>query len=412
MASTIDWATLIITIPKADTSLVDIGPPEIRSLNVNMWRLGLKDIEDDEDGMAFLDTHQHTAPVTIGGVTLARVVEVINGYTVTFENGSYAVNLEGANQNIGDVINFNSVQIRSTNSAGLTFSKQIEDQSFTDDRIYIDISNGQTGIAFPLGTPGFPVNNLADAQTIISNRTLPKKLHITGTLVIGATEDISDYNIQGAGSVRLSLIVFTAGAVTTNAAFFGIDLTGTQSGRILAFERCLAGNLLSFEGALVDAGIEGTITLTNTDAEDRIAFIDCVSISSVATGPIIDCNSLLNLNLIIKGYKGPLNIKNVDDASMQVNIDSESILLTIDSSCTAGNILVRGVGKIVDNSAGSTIDTEGFVESENLKELWKLQGLDIDNPMTVTPTSRDAGADVAQTISGDGSSTSTVTRDP
>lgn len=42
-------------------------------------------------------------------------------------------------------------------------------------------------------------------------------------------------------------------------------------------------------------------------------------------------------------------------------------------------------------------------------ELHKIQGLSVGNPMTVTPTSRTAGT-VAQTISGDGENTSTVTR--
>lgn len=45
-----------------------------------------------------------------------------------------------------------------------------------------------------------------------------------------------------------------------------------------------------------------------------------------------------------------------------------------------------------------------------LDELHKLQGLDASNPMTVTPTSRVAGT-ISQTISGDGETTSTVTRD-
>lgn len=42
-------------------------------------------------------------------------------------------------------------------------------------------------------------------------------------------------------------------------------------------------------------------------------------------------------------------------------------------------------------------------------EIHKLQGLDAANPMTVTPTSRVAGG-ISQTISGDGTTTSTVTR--
>lgn len=119
MAISIDWATKVISIPKADTTLVDIGPPEVRELDMDAFRLELKDLEDDEEGMPFLDTHQHTAPLTVAGVTLARVVEIINGYTITFENGTYSVNIVGANSNISDVLNHNSVGVNTANSAGL-----------------------------------------------------------------------------------------------------------------------------------------------------------------------------------------------------------------------------------------------------------------------------------------------------
>jgi hypothetical protein len=69
--------------------------------------------------MAYPDTHRHVAPVSLGGVTLARIIEIINGYTVTFEDGQYAVNLVGANSNVGDVVNVNQVSVRSANSVGL-----------------------------------------------------------------------------------------------------------------------------------------------------------------------------------------------------------------------------------------------------------------------------------------------------
>ena len=42
-------------------------------------------------------------------------------------------------------------------------------------------------------------------------------------------------------------------------------------------------------------------------------------------------------------------------------------------------------------------------------EIWRIMGLDSSNPMTVTPTSRDA-ADISQAITGDGTSSTTVTR--
>lgn len=120
MAITINWPTGVISVPKADMTLVSSSPFEIRELNINTFRLALKDLEDDEQGQIWPTTHNHNTVIEVGGVTLARVVEIINGYTVTFEDGSYAVNLVGANSNIGDVVNLNSVSVRAANSAGLT----------------------------------------------------------------------------------------------------------------------------------------------------------------------------------------------------------------------------------------------------------------------------------------------------
>jgi len=63
-----------------------------------------------------------------------------------------------------------------------------------------------------------------------------------------------------------------------------------------------------------------------------------------------------------------------------------------------------------------TIDWDGAAETTLVDvtplvvELHAIAGLDILNPMTVTPTSRVSGS-VSQTISGDGETTSTVTRD-
>jgi len=116
MSVSVNWDTRVIYVPKA--YLTFLGGTSYQ-LDVNQFRLKLKDLEDDEEGMPFPDTHRHNTEVLLGGITLARVFEIINGYTITFENGSYSVNLVGANQNIVDILNLNSVSVRSFNSAGL-----------------------------------------------------------------------------------------------------------------------------------------------------------------------------------------------------------------------------------------------------------------------------------------------------
>lgn len=116
MALSIDWATKVITVPQADLTNLGGG---VYELDVDAFRLELKAIEDNEDGIVFPDTHRHNTTVTLAGATYARSVELINSYTVEFEDGSYTVVCVGANHNVGDVKVVNSVSLIIGNSAGL-----------------------------------------------------------------------------------------------------------------------------------------------------------------------------------------------------------------------------------------------------------------------------------------------------
>jgi hypothetical protein len=113
------WGQARIFIPRSELTLVQSSPSFIYNLDLNTLRLTLKDLEDDEEGIVFVDTHNHVAPITVGGVTLARVIEIINSYILEFEDGQYSVNLLNANSNVADKVVPNQVSVRSANSAGL-----------------------------------------------------------------------------------------------------------------------------------------------------------------------------------------------------------------------------------------------------------------------------------------------------
>ncbi|MEM1418606.1 MAG: hypothetical protein AAGH15_27175, partial [Myxococcota bacterium] len=76
-------------------------------------------LQASEAGMSFSTTHVHVAPSVAGSATLARVVTLVNGYFVTFEDGQYAVNIVGGNSNVAEATTVNQVSIRPQNSAGL-----------------------------------------------------------------------------------------------------------------------------------------------------------------------------------------------------------------------------------------------------------------------------------------------------
>lgn len=119
MPITIDWGTRVIFIPQSYLTFVS---GNVYEMDAHEFHVDLIDLQDDEEGMAFPDTHRHNSAVSLGGIVLAHVVEIINGYTITFEDGQYAVNIVGANNNISDVTNVNQVSVRTFNSAGMVIS--------------------------------------------------------------------------------------------------------------------------------------------------------------------------------------------------------------------------------------------------------------------------------------------------
>jgi hypothetical protein len=123
-----------------------------------------------------------------------------------------------------------------------------------------------------------------------------------------------------------------------------------------------------------------------------------------------------NTTLVIAGITYARTFEIINGFTVEFE-DGTYTATTIGANHNLSDVKVQSqVSLVTNNSAGLQIVTQGSglsaSEQTKLDELWKLQGLDIANPMTVTPTSRDAGSSVSQTISGDGETTSTVTRDP
>lgn len=140
---TIDWGnTYKIFVPQS--YLTFLGGSTY-SLDVNQFRLDLKNLEDSVEGMSFPKTHNHNTEVVLSGVTYARTFEVISPYSVEFEDGFYTVTTTGANHNIGDTKVPNSVSLVVNNSAGLVSNDSktdIANAVWSDNNTY---NNGEKG---------------------------------------------------------------------------------------------------------------------------------------------------------------------------------------------------------------------------------------------------------------------------
>lgn len=394
MAITVDWAvTQVIDIPQAD--LVATPDPNIFQLNLDAFRLALKDLEAAEQGMPWTDTHAHTAPVSIGATDLARVVEILDPYTITFEDGQYAVEVVGGNSNVGPVTNVNQVSVRTNNSAGLTYSKQAEDSAFEDARVWIDTVDGLPGTVYPRGTPGDPVDNLIDAQIIIQNRNLPKRLQVRGQITAGATANLNGYNIAGA-SERLARLTLTAGVTTVDMVLERIEVTGTFDGRVTARESTALSNISNFTGSMNSVGLQGTIGFGQDPTGNAYELINCFSVVPGTTTPILDFNGLSDQSINIRNFSGGLTLRELNDPDNLVSIDCDPAFVNLDSTVTEGLIVARGVGTVFDNSGPNvSVVKNGLVEGQQLRDLFRYKGLDPDFIKTITENTEGLSYDVS-----------------
>jgi len=378
MSITVDWPSLVINVPKADTTLVQALPTEIRKLDLNAFRLALKDLEDNEQGINWPITHRHNPPVLVGGVELARVVEIINGYTVTFEDGQYAVNLFGANSNVADRVNVNKVSVRSANSAGLVTSSAIEYGEYGGG-VTIDTANmtgnAATGSLYPTGTLRRPCLVLADALVIANSRGF-QRIYVIGNADFTAAHNVDGMIITGTSHVQNQLYL-QDGADCENTVFRDLEIFGVLDGNN-ELNDCIVNSLTYFSGHIHHCGLKGTITLAGDEAS---VISDCKTIDPFSP-PTIDMGGS-GQDLAMPGYSGLLTIKNMNGLNM-VGIGLLGGTVRLDSTVVLGVVQVAGVGSLED-MAGNAIETgtwnggvsvinQTITEDSVVEKVWSIQG--------------------------------------
>ena len=347
MAISINWGTSVINVPKTDLTLVQATPTEIYNMELNWFRLQLKDLEDNEMGISYLKTHDHNTEVQLGGLTFARVIEILDPYTVTFEDGQYAVNLIGANSNVGDKVNVNQVSVRSQNSAGLISTPLIEYASF-EGGVSWDYVNGTASTLFPAGTRLQPTKLLSDVKIIADYRGF-KKIYVLDDAELDSGLNFDDFIIEGDNHTSTQLVVNTNASVH-NTVFKNLWLSGVLDGNN-ELSDCVVENLEYVNGHIHNCGLIGQITLAG--GIDAI-MVNCVTLDPYDP-PIIDIG-YSGQNLAMPNYAGLVTIENLNGPNF-IGIGLNAGQVTVDSATVLSGILhVSGIGDLVDEE-GNTINT-------------------------------------------------------
>jgi len=431
MSYTVDWIAKVISVPTADLTLVS---GTRYSLDMADFLAEVRRLEwEPTEGLWAPTILDHTnTRLDFAGVNYAPFDDLLNDYTVQFTGVATRVDLLGSNNDIIDVLIPTGVSVVPSNSAGLQivqtgsgvteldktdisycvldddlsthnspFSLSKTQQHLIYGRIvHIDIINGSPGTAWPVGSDDFPSNNWADAKTIADGHGIIE-FHIHGTMVVGATDNISDYTFAGPHDID-AMLVLTAGCTTQNTRMRNLIIIGAFDGKVNV-ELCTMLAITNFKGFILECVFADNISVVDPATPTLIYN----SGSGKVSPPIeIDLN---NASLSIGGWKG--NMKLVNKTGSGTNyVELMAGTVEIDSTCVAGTIVIAGVGSVVDNSgAGCTVVTNGLLDSAEVTDLWKLQGLKEGSPMTVTPTSRSVDG-IDQEITGDGENLTIVER--
>ena len=364
MPISIDWDTRVISVPRSGLTLIQSTPTEIREMDLNWFRLKLKDLEDDEDGIVNPDTHRHYPPVTVGGVELARVVEIINDYTVTFEDGQYAVNLVGANSNVADRVNVNQVSVRASNSAGLITNTAIEYSSFNGG-VTVDITSNYVGTGFPTGTPRQPVNNMADALLIAEYRGFTT-FYILGDITLDNSMDFTQYTFVGESPGKTTITV-ASDANVEKCEFYEATVTGTLDGECKVKD-CVITDINYISGYIELCVLEDTITL---GGGANAIFLDCWGGVNFSTPPIIDLGDS-GQTLVMQNFNGRVKWQNKNGPE-EINATLNAGWVVLDSTITNGTINIIGIGTVEDNSTGSAVVNKTYlIEGDQVDLNWNV----------------------------------------
>ena len=221
----------------------------------------------------------------------------------------------------------------------------------------IDIINGQSGTAVPIGTLGKPVNNIPDAIEIATVLGLGT-IFIVGDITLGEGDNVTGFKLIGQNPVRSYMTVLPE-AITDNCEIKEVTLIGTLDGNT-TLRDCVIGPLDYVNGSIIHCGLTNMPIVLGGNAQ--AIFADTYSLVPGFDTPTIDMNGE-GQELAIRGHVGGLKIVNRTGTD-PVSIDMISGHLKIDSSCIAGKIYARGLYRLTDNSPESCeVLTAGRVQT-------------------------------------------------
>ena len=210
----------------------------------------------------------------------------------------------------------------------------------TSRSVYVDtelVTNGN-------GYQQSPYNNWTSAVDYAEANGLKKLTALADAVV---DRQLKNFEVSGVGVPSIDL----NGQIMDGSIFERCKLTGSYTGTIQATE-CAVVNLSGMQGVFLTVSAAGTLS----PLPGGSLLISRVAPAISAQAWTLNMNSGVASIVAVHNSSGEVIVTNMDHAGDTFHFHATNGELIIDSTCTAGNIVVSGTVKVIDNSAGATVN--------------------------------------------------------
>jgi hypothetical protein len=280
------------------------------------------------------------ATVTNGAFDIKGVGELTDNSTGTTVNTAALINAAAITKAVWD-------ESITTHTGTGTTGNAILLSKYQRGAIWIDPTNGAAGTQVGVnGTTSNPVTTLADAESLAASLGLRAFVIVTGSVTL--TSNCTEWSFTGIAEATVN----TAGFSVNESVFENVRLKGVMTGSVTIVRGAIE-DVSGFLGTAHDCGIFGAISL----AAGKSTFHSCFSQEPGTGTPEIDFVGA-GRSINMRAYSGGIQLENMVDATNVATVELIAGQIIVDSSCTAGVAVLRGIGYLTDNSAGTTIDDD------------------------------------------------------
>ena len=214
------------------------------------------------------------------------------------------------------------------------------------------------------GTPTSPIRTIAQGFVVAAENNL-NAFSIKGDYTLD--RDAEGWNFAGTTQENTAIVNLNGFSVNFSA-FIKITMRGLGSGVVNA-TNCRIDALEGVSGEFTQCGLLSFIKPGNGT---NSLFQFCFSEVAGSGTPTIDLGLLVDADLQMRSYVGGLLVQHIDVVGQSASFDMMPGHLKLDNTNTAGDVVVRGLGKFTNNSAGVSADDDGFIDGRDVTNARKI----------------------------------------